>query len=247
MNKKTSLVAKLKPSTDIFIGLLFGPKIAAVIKGTTTLGSSIFDYVLETRTRKAMLFVESFMDSGYPNETATPLLEAELAKAPNETKDAVVAAIKTLEEAISDAVIPSLGLLTREYTRASRPKDRFFVGVLRLLRDLSSAEYEALVGLVATVGGRWSSAEQSDRLHVQKLMRDDIAILTLDKPAEAEWQPEYDALFQGLESAGFVSVATGFSSIRQAGDVVRGMWFIKREPWMRLATILPRPTPPASM
>ncbi|NOK32364.1 hypothetical protein HMI49_04005 [Corallococcus exercitus] len=222
-----------KPVIDVVAGVTLGPTAATAVKFLSSVADPLLQYIGERRERRAELFVEAFMESSYPNETSAALLQAEIANAPAPTKDAIFDTLRALDDVMSDLVTPSLALLAREYVRTGRAKDKFFIGALRLLRDLSDNEYTKLKELVALVNAYWTMGGP-DRFFVQKAARGESYAITLDR-AETAWEPEYDALFQGLVSAGFAAVSTGLAG----GPGVVEKWFIRWEPWERLTKLLP--------
>ena len=235
-----------KPVIDAVAGAALGPAGAMAVKFLSSVAEPILQHMEQRRERRAEAFVGAFTESGYPQETSSALLQAEIANAPGPTKDAIIDTLKALDDAVSDSVAPSLALLGRDYIRAGRPKDRFFLGALRMLRDLEEAEYDALRGLVIALDERWAMERHSDNLLIQRVERDGSVILNLDRRSEIAWQPEYSSFFESFTSAGFASLATGWAGATEPGDTVYEGWNIRREPWSRLVSLLPRPTPPAS-
>jgi hypothetical protein len=125
------------------------------------MASTLAEFVADRRTRRANAFAETFMESGTSEITAAAELKAELERSPAEVKDAVVAALRELEEALCDEIVPALGLLTRDYVRSGRGRDSLFIGAARLLRDVASAdEYLALQRFVRLVVNHWPGASK---------------------------------------------------------------------------------------
>jgi hypothetical protein len=230
MKKKTAGIVKV--GAEITAAQLFGPAGTAVVKAVGAIAGPIVEHVSEKRARRAEEFVDNFMGSGYPSETATVLLEAEVRQAPDATKDAVYAALKELDDALSDRVVPTLAILAREYLRAGHPKDRFFIGMLRLLRDLSDAEHEGLRSLVRTVEEAWPEPKTRP-CYVEKAVGLENALLLFGPNNEAPWHETYDALFYGLTTVGFATISTGLVGGKK-GMSVEGAWEILREPWGRM-------------
>ncbi len=87
------------------------------------------------------------MESGFPPETARVLLESEMSQASAETKDSILDSLRSLDDVVSDEVVPALAILAREYLRANRGKDRFLVGLCGccgMLRTGSTRVFDAL-------------------------------------------------------------------------------------------------------
>ncbi len=180
------------------------------------------------------------MGSGYPQETAVPLLDAEMRQAPDATKDAVLATLRALDDTLSERATPALALLARDYLRASRPKDRFFVNTLRLLRDLEDAEYEDLRRLVLMVAAVSSdpASEPPDDLVVAQVNFPFETLLVVLPNIQLPWEPAYPSLLRTLTDAGFAQISTGMAGSLFPEGSVSGVWKIARNPWAKLATLL---------
>jgi len=78
-----------------------------------------------------------------------------LEKDPN-IRSAILESLRTLTQALDDAVIPVIGALTAEYIRLGRAADSFLRGFSRALSDMSSADLgyfrQLVTGLVKTSG-----------------------------------------------------------------------------------------------
>jgi hypothetical protein len=95
-------------------------------------------------------------------------------------QEVVVAALRTLVDRVSPAVVPTIGMLTRKYLREGLEPDVFFRSMSRVLGDLTASEYDAvLVGLaerlpaaghsvrrivcrMVTLEGGWQGVQLSD-------------------------------------------------------------------------------------
>lgn len=235
MKKKTADLVKV--GAEITAGSMFGPSGSMVVKLLGSVLTPLAEYVGDRRERRAKEFVEHFMGSGYPNETAAPLLEAEIRRAPDATKDAVSDALRALDDTLSDRVTPALAILARDYLRAGLPKDRFFVSAVRLLRDLEDREYEDLRDLVLTVAALFSNPPAN--LHVECVHLPSEIILWASPNFQAPWRPSYGALLRSLTGSGFAEISTGFAGAPFPDGSVFGMWTILHAPWLKLASLLP--------
>jgi hypothetical protein len=238
MNKKTADI--VKTGAEISASLAFGPAGAMVTKALGSVVTPLLEHVGQRRERRAKEFVEHFMGSDFPNETAIPLLEAEMRQAPAETKDAVFDVLRALDDSLSDRVVPALALLAREYQRAGLPKDRFLIGLLRLLRELADAEYEALRALVTTVVELWP-ASVGDTYVIGKVVEPTNILLWLPPDKEVAWHPSYDSLLHRLAVVEFAAVPTGWSSLKPRPNVY-GEWKLYREPWSKMRSLLGPPS-----
>lgn len=78
---------------------------------------------------------------------------SEMAIDPN-VQEALIQCASELDQALDDAVVAPLGVLTSFYIRTSRKPDRFFRGFSRLLRELDAQELEML---------RWIAQNATER------------------------------------------------------------------------------------
>ncbi|MBZ4402449.1 hypothetical protein [Myxococcus sp. AS-1-15] len=189
----------------------------------------------ERGQRRAEHFAREFMESGYPNETARVELEVMLANPELPTKNVIIDAVRQLDDLVSDEVIPSLALLTREYVRAGRPKDRFFASVVRVLRDIEDGEFALFRKLVAAVA-RASPNRHTGRLHIAKVEEEATGRVYLwaDPNIELEWDDAFAPLMRSLVANEMANVATGLA-LRV--DMADG-WVAVPETWMQLHAAL---------
>jgi hypothetical protein len=235
--KKRVKTGLLKVSSEVAAAHLFGPSGSMAVKLLGSLYTPLAEHIAGRREQRAAEFVDHFMGSGYPLETAVPLLESELRQAPAETKEAVIAVLRALDETLSDRVMPALALLARKYARAGLPRDRFFVNALRVLRELGDAEFDALRALVISVAAV-PSPNSSATIMMQRVHFPDRTLLWITPNGEVPWEPPYESLINTLVNAGFVEVSTGLAGSPHPEGRVFGAWSIKREPWVKLATLL---------
>lgn len=234
MTKKTADIVKV--GAELTAGAFFGPNGTAAVKILGRVTDAITEHVRTRRETRAKVFADHFMGSGYPHETAASLVEAEMRKAPDATKDAVVAALRELDETISNLAIPALALLARDYLRAARPKDRFFVSALRLFRDLEDSEFEDLRGLVLALT-EVLAARPGD-LFIGKASWPDKIVLWIPPDAELPWRQSYESLLRTLTVVGFAEIPTGWSALSLPGAQMYGEWKIQHESWSRLGALL---------
>lgn len=105
--------------------------------------------ILERREREAQEWWDRVvMDNGTGVGAA-----AEIKARANEpaVQETIFSGFRLVLEKVSPAVIPALGLLTREYARQGRGPDWFFRSVGRVLSDVSSDEYADLRALTALI------------------------------------------------------------------------------------------------
>lgn len=215
-------------------GHLFGPAASATLKLLdSVLLQPLTQHVAERRTRRAEKFVEEFMESGHPAETARFLLESEMRQASAETKDAILDSLRTLDDVVSDEVVPALAILAREYLRANRGKDRFLVGVLRLLRDVEDGEYTSLRRLVNAVTAHRTGQTGEER-YIAKIAEPEKFLLWMPPNIEMDWEAAFDPLMRNLTIFGFATISTGFASRSNEAEA----WLVNCEPWKRLRDIL---------
>lgn len=196
-NTSTSIVAT-------GVGIIAGPVVGAVVKSVLNeAGSALIRFVADRRARRANAFVAAFLESGTPDETGAALLRAELERAPDGVKDAVVAAVREMEEALCDDVVPALGLLTRGYASTGRGRDVFFIGTSRLLRDISSAdELKALQDLLAFAVEDWPTRPDGTREPERGLRLLPFAkghmLMCAERHRGIEWRAEFTRPLQLL-------------------------------------------------
>ncbi|OJH33994.1 hypothetical protein BON30_45935 [Cystobacter ferrugineus] len=93
-------------------------------------------------------------------------------------QEVVLENLRSLDEALDDAVVPALARLMRMYVTESRRADAFFRGVRRLLSDLTGDEYADLCSLI-----RWAvelaSYGNQDVVELEYVMRDGATAPTL--------------------------------------------------------------------
>lgn len=127
------------------------PVTASIIGGVVNVvGGSVAKAISERHRRRAGdWFAEAVRRSGHTPEELRLLLEARAGEPfVNET---IFAALRSLLDALDDAVAPAIGAITGEYLAAERQPDRFFRGFTRAVGDLDKAELAALKVLVRDV------------------------------------------------------------------------------------------------
>jgi hypothetical protein len=172
--------------------------------------NALMDFVDKARERRATLFARGFMESDTPDETAAVLFLTELQRSPDAVKDATVAAFRMMEEALCDEVVPALGLLTRQYQRAGKSRDAFFIGAGRLLRDIGSAEeLRSLFGVLVFAAHKWPTTSSGTPESVRALLMDprspNRALQWGDRRAELPWRPEHDQILRLLVTNGLAA------------------------------------------
>lgn len=117
-------------------------------------------------------FVIGLLEDGAPVESAAAAFQAELQKAPEETKATILTAMRAVDEAVLDEVVTPLALLTREYVNKERARDKFFIGAIRLLRDtVSVSDLAALRGFVAFVVQDWPQDPAKQQPRETRILR----------------------------------------------------------------------------
>jgi hypothetical protein len=102
------------------------------------------------RERRLHAFVQDYLQAG---DTQDPeIVEAQIHALGDDPdmRDTVLEAIRGIDEALADVVVPALARLARLYTSTKRPADGFFRGMRRILQDLTAEAFAALIALLRT-------------------------------------------------------------------------------------------------
>lgn|GEM_PF-4917954 len=212
-------------------GLLVGPGSALAVRAT---GKAI-QWHRERFNRRAQEFVDEFMESGYPDETARIELAALLENPTVPLKDVVLDAVRQLDDLVSDEVIPALAMLTREYVRSGRPKDRFFNSIVRVLRDMEAGELAHLRKIIAAVVDakvtRESGSVYFARIGVRGEGQETMVVASR---IQLPWEESYGALMGVFIANGLATLTVGLAGY----DNETESWMTRAEPWLRLAEVL---------
>lgn len=134
--------------------------IGALGSAAPAVWATIQDANLRRRERRKEAYLDEYVRSddwlaGYLEGAAVDVEVAEralvLKGAAPEVQDVVIEGARALDEALSDAVVPSLARLTRHYVASAMCADAFFRGMRRLLSELDSDEFVALCELVSAL------------------------------------------------------------------------------------------------
>ncbi|NTX07031.1 hypothetical protein [Myxococcus sp. CA040A] len=197
--------------------------------------NTLFDLRRDRFDRRAEQFVKEFMGSGYPDETAQMELKAMLEGVSLPVKGVILDSMRQLEDVVSDEVIPALALLTREYARAGRPKDRFYASLVRVLRDIEDGEYAPFRRLVAAVVKAGPNST-SGKFHISKIedTEKEQFFLSATRGVTHAWEEPFGALMRSVVANELAMPAVGFALQIHEKDG----WVAQPEPWLRMAELL---------
>jgi hypothetical protein len=150
MPKNKDIHSALIPAVADLGGVVLGaglssalsPVGAAVVGSLTSTLAKALDIKRERRWQR---FVQVYVaaDGDIDPGVAEATLHA-FSEDPD-VQEAVLEAVRGIDEALADVVVPALARLTRLYTSTRRPADSFFRGMRRLLQDLNDAAFTELL------------------------------------------------------------------------------------------------------
>jgi hypothetical protein len=126
----------------------------AAIAVAAVLVKSFTDVLVERlsgrRQARTRAFVEEFFEAA--QDLHPGVLEAKIHAFGDDpvVQEAVLEAVRGIDEALADVVVPALARLARLYGMTGRPADAFFRGMRRLLQDLNADAFSELVALLRT-------------------------------------------------------------------------------------------------
>lgn len=118
-------------------GLAVG--VSSAIASVRDLVSAARDVYSKWQNRRVERLLEEAYFENAPDSTVGVEL-ATLLQHPH-AQAVLIESIRASLESISEAVVPALGLLMREYQRTGKEPDVFFRGVCRVLQELTAEEY----------------------------------------------------------------------------------------------------------
>lgn len=151
------------------------------------------------------------------------------------SKNAIFAALRHVNEAIDDAVIPALGRLLREYLGCGKRIDWYFRGVQRVLSDLTPEEFEQLkIFLDYVFNLRLDDVDTFTAVFDQKVRSDVVSIQGIDDVKGGPSLSESRRLFHLIRTHG---LATG------GGDPESQVLKMRVDTMQRLAQLVCVETP----
>ena len=127
-----------------------GFPVAAFAAGLSASAQVLSLLAYDSVTRRGETFVSTFrrvLHEGHEGDFDAEVRER--AKDP-QFRNVTYQALRHVRDALDDAVVPALAVLTRDYTIPTvKRADAFLRGTSDLLRDLSAEEYDALVRTIA--------------------------------------------------------------------------------------------------
>jgi hypothetical protein len=130
-----------------------GPREIGVAAGAAAISSLahvLWGRLIARREMRLRAFVRGFFDGG---ENADPgVIEAQIQALGDEpvVQEAVLEALRGIDDALADVVVPALARLARLYKSTKRPADAFFRGTRQVLQDLNAASFAELLSLLRT-------------------------------------------------------------------------------------------------